>query len=52
VLQMVAGLNNKYHTLKTTLPMLPTFPTFMQARNLLLMHGRKIPGVVVRVNHI
>jgi len=26
---MVAGLNNKYHTLKTTLPMLPTFPTFM-----------------------
>jgi hypothetical protein len=34
--QMVAGLHPRYHTLKTMIPALPQFPSFMQARTMLL----------------
>jgi uncharacterized membrane protein YgcG len=34
--QLVAGLNPRYNTLKTMIPALPQFPTFIQARSLLL----------------
>lgn len=35
--QLVAGMNTKYHTLRTLLPTLPVFPSFMQARDMLLL---------------
>jgi hypothetical protein len=34
--QLVAGLNPRYNILKTMIPALPQFPTFIQARSLLL----------------
>ncbi|XP_062200031.1 uncharacterized protein LOC133902453 [Phragmites australis] len=34
--QLVAGLHPRYHTLKTMLPALPQFPSFLQARTMLL----------------
>jgi hypothetical protein len=38
--QLVAGMNTKYHTLRTLLPALPVFPNFMQARDMLLLEER------------
>jgi histone deacetylase 1/2 len=34
--QLVAGLHPRYHTLKTMIPALPQFPSFIQARTMLL----------------
>jgi hypothetical protein len=34
--QLIAGLNPRYHTLKTMMPALPKFPTFMEARTMLI----------------
>ncbi|XP_037424065.1 uncharacterized protein LOC119288573 [Triticum dicoccoides] len=36
-LQMIRGLNNCFHVLATTLPMHRPFPTFIQARSMLLL---------------
>ncbi|VAH87490.1 unnamed protein product [Triticum turgidum subsp. durum] len=36
-LQMIRGLNNRFHVLATTLPMHRPFPTFIQARSMLLL---------------
>ncbi|KAM3315406.1 hypothetical protein ACQJBY_033874 [Aegilops geniculata] len=36
-LQMIRGLNNRFHVLATTLPMHRPFPNFIQARSLLLL---------------
>jgi hypothetical protein len=32
--QLIAGLNPRYHTLKTVMPALPQFPSFIQARTM------------------
>jgi transposase InsO family protein len=34
--QLIAGLHPRYHTLKTMMPALPKFPTFMEARTMLI----------------
>ncbi|XP_062203083.1 uncharacterized protein LOC133905330 [Phragmites australis] len=38
--QLIRGLNPKFHVLKTIMPILPTFPSFMQARDYLLVEER------------
>lgn len=35
--QMIRGLNPKYHVLRQMLPAMPTFPTFMEARDQLIV---------------
>ncbi|WVZ49971.1 hypothetical protein U9M48_001277 [Paspalum notatum var. saurae] len=35
--QLIRGLNPKYHVLKQMLPQMPTFPTFIQARDQLIV---------------
>lgn len=37
VLTMLRGLNDQYATMATLMPMQSTFPTFIQARSLLLL---------------
>jgi uncharacterized membrane protein YgcG len=34
--QLIAGLNPRYHTLKTLMPALPQFPSFIEARTMLI----------------